>query len=76
VNPEPKALGDFLKGKQTGVLLNPELVKLIQLIADVARLRSFLLGPPASVPEFSQTPLEPDWCRFFHSWQVEIGALT
>ena len=60
VNAQPKAFGNLFEGKQTGVLLDPKLVKLIQFIPNVARFSGFFLCPPASMPEFSQTRPEPD----------------
>jgi hypothetical protein len=60
VDAQPEALGDSFKSKQTGVLLNPKLVKLIQLIPNVARFGGLFLGPAASQPEFPQTLPEPD----------------
>jgi hypothetical protein len=60
VNAQPKALGNSFKRMQTRVLLNPKLVKLIQLIPNAAGFSGFFLCPSASQPKFPQSGLEYD----------------
>ena len=60
MNAQPKTPGDLFQRQQTGVLLDPKLVKLIQLVPDAAGLRRPFLRPPAGLPQLPQPLPEPD----------------
>lgn len=51
---KPKSMRNLLQRQQTGIRLNPKLVKLIKLVADTAGFGSLLLCPTAPPPQFAK----------------------
>lgn len=56
---EAKSMRNLLQRQQTGIRLNPKLVKLVELVADTAGFGGLLLCPTAPLPQFAKPSAEP-----------------
>lgn len=54
-----KSMRNLLQRQQTGIRLNPKLVKLVELVADTAGFGGLLLCPTAPLPQFAKSSAEP-----------------
>lgn len=55
---QPVTTGNLFEGEKAGVFLNPNLVKLVELVADSALFGSVFLRPPARLAEVTDAILK------------------
>ena len=55
---QPVTTGDFFEGEKAGVVLSPNLVKLVELVADSALFGSVFLRPSARFAEVADAFLK------------------
>ncbi len=73
---QPVTSGDFFEGEKAGVLLNPNLVKLIELVADSTIFSSVFLRPSARFAEVTDTFLKQLRGGVPHSVNFRLMHLT
>ena len=55
---QPVTTGNLFEGEKAGVFLNPNLVKLVELVADCAHLGGVFLRPPARLSQGTNSILK------------------